>query len=195
MEKTKKILKIILTLLLFIFIAALCFRMCQASHEALDGLYVTDAFISAYSQSNDVRTHAVNDQFSENGSVYAYSLIYIDEAGYLQISVRYNNRHIDDVIASYPELKYDDIYYVLEDENGSTYTPSVLDSASKYNYTYFKLEFTGVSFENTDLKIKMVLGDIDINVGDMSTLTIHRKDDTYIPYDFSKKEQALLPNN
>ena len=186
------IVKIALTVALFVFIGALVFRMCQASHKALEGLEITSAFKEAYKNCDDVRTHAVNDEFSENGAVYGYSLIYIEEAGYLQFTVRYNTRHIEEVKLSYPELEEEDIFYELTDGEGTTYSATVLCDTDKYNYRYFKLEFTNVSFSTQELKVRMVLGDININVGDKSTLTVHRQDDTYIPYTFTAQEKKEL---
>ncbi|MBO5312365.1 MAG: hypothetical protein J6B29_00220 [Clostridia bacterium] len=190
--KAKTVIKAILTVSLFIFIGALVFRMCQASHKELEDTVISDGLKSAYAVSQDVRTHAVNDEFSENGAVYGYSLIYIEEAGYLQFTVRYNTRHIEEVKLSYPELEEEDIFYELTDGEGTTYSATVLCDTDKYNYRYFKLEFTNVSFSTQELKVRMVLGDININVGDKSTLTVHRQDDTYIPYTFTAQEKKEL---
>ncbi len=183
------IVKIALTVALFVFIGALVFRMCQASHKALEGLEITPALKQAYKSSDDIRTHAVNDEFSENGAVYAYSLVYIEKEGYLQFTVRYNKRHIDEVKLTYPEFDEDNIRYELVDENGKTYSPNILKTEDKYNYRYFKMEFTGVDFSAKALSVKMILDGIDINVGEKSTLVIHRLDDTSIPYELSSKEK------
>ena len=191
-SRAGKIIKIVLTVSLFLVIGALIFRMCQASHKELEDTAITPAFKAAYSTGNPVRTHAVNDEFSENGSVYAYSLVYVEEAGYLQFTVRYNVRHINEVQATYKDLKEEDIRYELIDAKGNTYQPTVIERAEKYNYRYFKMEFTDVDFSTDTLSIRMVLGDIDINVGDKSTLVIHRKSDTSIPYEFTAQEKKEL---
>ena len=187
MEETKtgkigKIIKIILTVALFVFIGALVFRMCQSSHKALDEVIKSEGFTSASESGDGIKTHAINDEFSKNGAVYAYSLIYIEEQGYLQFTVRYNKRHIDEVRLTYPEFKNENIRYELYDASGKAYTPTILAAEEKYNYSYFRLEFTGVDFSTKEISIKMILDGIDINVGENSTLVIHRKDDTYIPY-------------
>ena len=180
--KIGKIIKIILTVALFVFIGALVFRMCQSSHKALDELIKSDSFNSAYASSDDVRTHAINDEFSKNGAVYAYSLVYIENEGYLQLTVRYNKLHIDEVRLTYPDFKNESIRYELYDASGKAYAPTVLATEEKYNYTYFRLEFTGVDFSTDEISIKMILDGIDIDVGENSTLVIHRKDDTFIPF-------------
>ena len=155
--------RIILGIALFVFIGALVFRMCQASYKGLEETVVTPSLKSAYAISDDIRTHAVNDEFSENGAVYAYSLVYIEQGGYLQLSVRYNQRHIDEVKLSYPQFDEKNIKYQLVDANGTVYTPLVIDKLEKYNYTYFKLEFEGVDFSTNTLSVRMVLDGIDIN--------------------------------
>jgi hypothetical protein len=184
--------KFILTAALFIFIGAFVFRMCQSSYKGLEDTIATPALREAYQASDEIRTHAVNDEFSENGAVYAYSLVYIEESGYLQLSVRYNKRHIDEVILSYPDFKESDISYLLVDDSGNTYKPTVIDELEKYNYHYFRLEFTGVDFSAKSLSIKMILEGIDINVGEKSTLTVHRKDDTYIPFTLTEEMKNQL---
>lgn len=180
------VIKITLSVALFVFIGALIFRMCQASYKALEELERSSAFEASYERCDDVRTHAVNDEFSENGAVYAYSLVYIEKEGYIQFSVRYNKRHIDEVKLSYPEFDENSIRYELVSEDGRIYTPTILKTEDKFNYRYFKMEFTDVDFSTKSLSVKMILDGIDINVGNKSTLVIHRKDDTYIPYEFNK---------
>lgn len=215
-----RIINICLTVALFSFIVAFMFRMCQSSHKEFKGTYITDNFKEAYNISQDVRTHAAGTEFSENGALYAYSFVYIPEAKYMQITVRYNNRHIDEVINSLNEnekiihgegastYSLDDIniLYTLADSNGKEYKPSVLDKKEKFNYTYFKLEFTGVDFNNTSLSINMLLENTkqtEINgkntlvfsegsIYNSGTLECHSKDDMHIPYSLSKDEKKQL---
>lgn len=191
-KRVGTVIKIVLTVALFAFIAALIFRMCQASHKSLEKTIISPAFKEAYKEDSDIRTHAVNDEFSENGAVWAYSLVYMKKAGYLQVNVRYNIRHIDEVKQSYPDFDEKNIRYELEDANGNTYKPKILAEEETFNYRYYKLEFSGVNFSTDTLSVKMVLGGIDISVGDKSTLVLHRKDDTSIPYDLSEDEKEAL---
>lgn len=186
------IVKTALTVALFTFIGALIFRMCQASYESLEEANISPAFKAAYAIDSNVRTHAVNAEFSENGAVYAYSLVYMEKAGYLQFTARYNERHIEEVKETYPDFDEKNIYYELVDANGKVYKPTVLETDDSFNYQYFKLEFTGVDFSTATLSLKMVLGGIDINVGEKSTLVIHEKNDTSIPYAFSGDEKDAL---
>ncbi len=191
-KKIGIIIKTTLTVALFVFIGALIFRMCQASYQALEDTVITDNFKKAYEKDKDIRTHAVVDEFSENGAVYAYSLVYMKEAGYLQFTVRYNTRHIDEVKETYPEFDEKNIRYTLVDGKEKEYKPVVLETDEAFNYRYFRLEFTGVDFSTANLSIKMHLDGIDIDMGTKSTLIVHKKDSTSIPYALSGDEEEKL---
>ena len=192
MDKFVKIIKFIFVLALIAVLAALFIRIYQSDYKALEDINISDSFISAYEKDSDVRTHAVNDGFSENGSVYAYSLVYMKDGGYMQFTVRYNTRHIDEVRQTYPEFKNENIKYVLIDGEGNTYEANVLEAVDKFNYCYFKLEFTDIPDFATDLKVKMVLEGLPEDLNKKSVLTVHRADDTSIQYSFSSSEKKLL---
>ena len=192
MGKFGKLIIYIFALALVAVLATLFIRIYQSDYKGLEDVKISDSFISAYEKDSDVRTHAVNDGFSENGSVYAYSLVYMKDGGYIQFTVRYNTRHIDEVRETYPEFKNENIKYVLIDGEGNTYEANVLESADKFNYCYFKLEFTGIPDFATDLKVKMVLTGLPDELNKKSVLTVHRADDTSIQYSFSSSEKNLL---
>lgn len=191
-RKIGAIIKTALTVALFVFIGALIFRMCQASYQALEDTVITDNFKAAYAKDKDIRTHAVVDEFSENGAVYAYSLVYFEKAGYLQFTVRYNTRHIDEVRQTYPDFDEKNIRYTLVDGKEREYTPVVLETDDAFNYRYFRLEFSGVDFSTDSLSIKMHLDGINIDMGTKSTLVVHRKSSTSIPYQLSSGEKEEL---
>ncbi|MBQ8392937.1 MAG: hypothetical protein IJX51_04105 [Clostridia bacterium] len=192
MDKLSKIIKYIFVIALIAFLAVLFLRICQSDHKALEDIKITDNFIKAYEKDSDIRTHAVNDGFSENGAVFAYSLVYMEDAGYLQLTVRYNVRHMDEVKESYPDFSEENIKYVLKDGKGKVYEPKIIDEERKYNYQYYKLEFTDIDTFDSDLRIYMILGDIEENVSSKNILVIHRHDDTSIPYELSSSEKKLL---
>ena len=193
--KFVKVIKSVFAIALIAFLAALFLRVCQSDYKGLEDVNITNDFILAYKQDSDVRTHAVNDTFSENGGVYAYSLVYMKEAGYLQLTVRYNTRHTDAVKERYPEFTEDQIRYTLTDSNGKTYTPKVVDSERRYNYQYYKLEFTDIESFDRNLTVNMIF-DVDDSVDDklneQSTLVVHRAKDTSVAYKFSRSEAKLL---
>ncbi|MBR2025261.1 MAG: hypothetical protein IKA02_05590 [Clostridia bacterium] len=170
-SKAGRIINICLTVALFTFIIAFMFRLCQADHKELKDLVITENLKDAYKISTDVRTHVAGSEFSENGALYAYSFVYIPEAKYMQITVRYNDRHINEVIASLNEnetvlngenaktyTKEDiKIYYTLTDSKELEYSVNLLETEEKYNYYYFKLEVVNVSFEDVSLYVNMMI--------------------------------------
>lgn len=184
MSNLGKILKIVLIVAIVLVLVLLSVNIFKSDNKELEDLIKSDAFNTAYEASNDLRTHVAgdNDGFSENGGVYAYSLFYIEKSGYIQITVRYNERHMDDISASYKDFDKSKIHYTLTDENGNTYTPTVLDTASKYHYQYFKLEFTGVDFTDTSLKLNMVIDVLSDIIGDQNSIVIHKSEQKSIPY-------------
>ena len=184
MENLGKILKVVLIIAIVSVLALLLVNIFKSDNKELEDLEKTDAFNLAYEASNDLRTHIAGDNegFSQNGGLYAYSLYYIEKSGYIQITVRYNERHMDDIENSYKDFDRSKIYYTLTDEKGNTYTPTVLDSASKYHYKYFKLEFENVDFTDTSLKLNMVIDVLDDKIGDQNSVVVHKKGQNSIPY-------------
>lgn len=174
-SKAGRIINICLTVALFTFIVAFLFRLCQADHRELEDLIITENFKEAYKISDDIRTHVAGSEFSDNGALYAYSFVYIEEAGYMQITARYNDRHINEVISSLNEneiilngenaktyTKEDiKISYILTDSKNMEYSVNVLEIKEKYNYFYFKIEVTGVDFKDTSLYLNMMLGNVE----------------------------------
>ncbi|MBP3495701.1 MAG: hypothetical protein J6K52_05770 [Clostridia bacterium] len=203
-----KIISICFSVALFAFIGALLIRIYQSDYKALEETYITDNFKEAYEKSQDVRTHATNDQFSKNGAIYTYSLVYIPKSGYLQLTVRYNKLHIDDVKEACPDFSEDDIFYTLTDKTGKTYEPILIDTTEKFMYKYFKFEFVGVNFNNDDITVNMFLDGVKLIDGDKQgdaslvpskgdkynsgMVVIHSKDNTHIPYEFSSDEKEEL---
>ncbi len=226
-SKASRIINICLTVALFTFIVAFLFRLCQADHKELEDLVITESFKEAYEISDDIRTHAAGSEFSDNGALYAYSFVYIPEAKYMQITVRYNVRHINEVLTALnenekllkgenaKEITMDDIkiHYTLTDSKELEYSVKTLANEEKFNYVYAKLEVTGVSFENISLYVNMMLenteeAEITENGETKKTLIykegasynagkleFHNKDNKYIPYKISKKEQKLINAN
>ena len=174
-SKISKILSMALTIAFLVFVLAMVLRICQADHKELENLYITDSFLEAYEISQDLRTHAAGTEFSENGALYAYSFVYIEKAEYFQITVRYNKRHIDEVVSAinanekalYGEsaktytVEDIGIRYEIEDSKGNKYTPKILATDEAINYGYFKFEVTGVSFTDVAINAKMILENVE----------------------------------
>lgn len=191
-----KIISWVFIIALIVILSVLFLRMCQQNYKAMEDITINDAFKEAYSISSDVRTHAINDEFSGNGSFYGYSLYYIEEAGYVQFCVRYNLNQLDTLKEEYPTFK--GVYFVLRDSEGNEYEPTVLGEETKNKYVYLKLEYRfkdgEYSFKDSDLVARMKIKgvDYDFDSKGYNDLIIHKKDDSSIAYEFSKKELEKL---
>lgn len=194
MNKFAKIIKYIFIIALVAFLAAFFLRVCQSDYKGLEDISITDDFVSAYKEDNNVRTHAVNDNggFSKNGAIFAYSFVYMEDTGYFQFTIRYNTRHMDEVKETYTDFSEEQIYFVITDSKGNTYEPKTIDSERKYNYQFYKLEVASIEDFNVDFTVKMILGDLPENVSEKNVLILHKSDDTSIPFEFSKKESEKL---
>lgn len=166
-ERTYKIVSrtfsLIFGISLFAFVVFLCIRIYQSDYKALNGLYITQGFKDSYTVSEEIFTHDTESAFmtSSEGSIFPYSLFYVPKAGYLQISVRYNKNQIDAVKKQCPNFTEDKISFSLTDSTGRVFTPSIVADEEKFNYKYFKLEFSGIDFTVDSLNIVMTLNDVE----------------------------------
>ena len=212
-SKISRIINICLTVALFTFIVAFMFRLCQADHKELKELIITEEFKEAYEISTDIRTHVAGSEFSDNGALYAYSLVYIPEAQYMQITVRYNVRHINEVLTALNEnekilngenaktITLDDIkiHYTVTDFKELEYSVKILETEEKYNYKYAKLEVTGIALENVSLYVNMMLEnteetEIEANGTSKKTL-IYKEGSSYNAgkLEFHNKDNKYIP--
>lgn len=194
MKTVGKILSVVLAIAIVAVLALLAVNMFKSSYKGLEDIQITDNFKNAYAISTDLRTHTPgeSDGFSENGGLYSYTMVYIEEAGYLQITVRYNERHMDDIEQNFSDFDMSKIHYVLTDNKGNTHTPSIVAQDSKYHYQYFKLEFTNIDFTDTELTLSMVIDAISDVVGSKSSIVIHTSKSEYLPYSLSAEEKENL---
>lgn len=193
MEKLGKFLKIVLILAIVCVVVLLAINMYKSGHKELEELVITDNLKTAHTNYSYLCTHKPqNDGFSSNGGLYAYSLAYIEREGYLQVTVRYNKRHMDDIKASYPSFEESQIYFTLSDEAGTVYKPTEIASASKFHYEYFKLEFTGIDFTKEELTLNMVIDVLSDVIDDQSSVLLHKRDQEYKRWELSAEEGTLL---
>ncbi len=94
--------------------------------------------------------------FSDNGSYSIYTIVYIPSAKQLQLTVRSNDRELENVKEQYPELKKD-----IDKKGGKIYSYSLMLSSAdgaatvnEYEYTEvqrFGYTFHRLIFDNVDL--------------------------------------------
>ena len=187
MQNLGKILKTVLIVAIISVVALLAVNMYKSSYKALEDAIVTSDFKQAYAVSQEVMTHDPADKgFSENGGLYAYSLAYIEKSGYVQITVRYNDRHMDDVAKEYPTFNPRNIYYTITDSNGVTYNSRIIESESKFHYNYAKIEFTGVDFTADKLVLNMVIDELSAVIGSDNSVVLHKRGEDCIPFELSE---------
>ncbi len=193
MQKLGKILKIVLIVAIVAVVTLLAINMYKSGYKELEDLAITDNLKIAYANKSDLRTHKPEDDgFSPNGGLYSYSLAYIESQGYLQITVRYNERHMDDIKDNYPDFDVSKIHYTLTDANGNTYTPNVIAESSKFHYQYYKLEFTGVDFTSEKITLHMIIDVLNDVIKDQNSVVLHKKGDQSLPWDLSAEEGTQL---
>lgn len=201
-EKEKKLipsfLKYALIIALVAILAALFLAVYQSNYEAMKDITINNELKDAYSVSTDIRTHAVEDEFSGNGGFYGYSLYYIEEAGYVQFCVKYNTNQISKLKDQYPALS--GIDFILRDSEGNEYKPTVIGREAKFHYVYLKLEYRfdegEYDFNKQDLIARMIIKgvDYDFDSEGFNDLIIHKKGEASIPYELSKKEMEAINN-
>jgi hypothetical protein len=99
----------------------------------------------------------------------------------LKVEKEAYERHMDEISQSYKDFDSSKIHYTLTDSNGRLYEPTILDTAEKYHYKYFKLEFTDVDFEAKTLSLNMIIDVLSDVVGTKNSVVIHQAGETSIP--------------
>ena len=192
MNKTGRIAKITVIVILYILIGLFIFRCCfAANHSTLSDLYPTDSLIAASSdgQIPDMLTHDVVSEVAPDGNMAAYAFVYIPEIREVQITVRYN-----DSIFEKESLPVDTAFtFTLTDSDTKTeVTGEIVATESIWMYTYLRIVFRDVAISDTnDLLLQMYAGNTAVSVD-----VIHYKDQNIViePYKLSGKEKNALIN-
>jgi hypothetical protein len=190
------IIKYTFIIALVAILIALFLAVYQSNYEAMKKIGITNEFKEAYSVSANIRTHAVDDEFSGNGGFYGYAFYYIEDAGYVQFCVKYNTNQIAKLKDKYPAL--DGIEFVIRDSKGNEYKPAVIGREAKFHYVYLKLEYRfengEFDFAKDELIARMIIKgvDHDFDSEGFNDLVIHRAGEASIQYELTKKEQKQL---
>ena len=156
-----------LILCLAVFVGAIFFRIYIGEHYPKDAVRIvfTDELTDYYERTDDfkVYTQKLRTPYDDNknATFFAEGLYLVPDAAHLQITLRYNDKALDNVKSHYkldslPETDEGLFRYELRisyntDENGTDYKTVPLSYYAEhtaYMYHYEKLAFDGVSFEN-----------------------------------------------
>lgn len=192
MNKTGRIAKITVIVILYILIGLFIFRCCfAANHSTLSDLYPTDSLIAAAADGDipGMLTHDVVSEVAPDGNMACYAFVYIPEIREVQITVRYN-----DSIFEKESLPADTAFtFTLTDsDTKAEVTGEIVATESIWMYTYQRIVFRDVAISDTnDLLLQMYAGNTAVSVD-----VIHYKDQNIViePYKLSGKEKKALTN-
>jgi len=192
MNKTGRIAKITVIVILYILIGLFIFRCCfAANHSTLSDLHPTDSLIAAAADGEipDMLTHDVVSEVAPDGNMACYAFVYIPEIREVQITVRYN-----DSIFEKESLPADTAFtFTLTDsDTKAEVTGEIVATESIWMYTYQRIVFRDVAISDTnDLLLQMYAGNTAVSVD-----VIHYKDQNIViePYKLSGKERNALTN-
>jgi len=152
---------------LVIFVAAIFFRIYMNEHYPKDSVRIvfTEKLTDYYESADDFRvyTQKLRTPYdkTKGATFFAEELYLVPEAEHLQITLRYNEKSLENVKEYYkldalPEIKEEMFRYELRisyntDENGTDYVTVPLSYYAEYTaygmYRYDKLAFDGADFD------------------------------------------------
>ncbi len=191
MNNANKIAKDIVFAIIMILCAMFVLRCCFASdHSTLSKIYPTDGLKSAYAAAGQEMTllsHPVAAEISENGYMTCYAFVYCPDANEVQLTVRYNAS-----VFEYNDLPEGTVFtYTLTDsDTEQAVTAVVVETETKWMYTYHRIVFPGVTVTDTNnLVIRMYAGDTEI-----ASDVVHYADQNVVlkAYKLSRSEKKAL---
>ena len=178
-----KLLKLLVLLLCFSVVGILAFRVILFNYypKSIKNIYFNDTLTAHYESVGDdfrAKTQSLRAPYDDPdfASFFCDNLIVIEDAGQLQLSVRYNSSIFDSIKEKYGvELDADSdslFTFALEsvprEEGASPYTVGELDYSHREDvlmYTYYKLVFDGVAAEELGdgawIRLKITLNGVE----------------------------------
>ncbi len=170
MDKARKIIKIVGLVALFSFCVAMILRIIFSQYypSSVSKVYYTDPLRTYYEENGGVslKTQHIRIYHDDSGSgaFYASNLIFEENAGNLQVTLRYNDSALDDIADFYKKDKaeaqegaftYRIFAYKGTDENGNvigdSYNTSAVIHDRLWFYNYDKAVFDGIDFDGVEL--------------------------------------------
>ncbi len=217
-----KLVRILLIVAAFSICGVLLFRIFYAEYypKSVKQLTYTDA-LTSYCQTNGIPPFQTQEIFvpyedSTNGWFMADNLIFSEEAGVLQCTVRINKGSRDDIAAAFSleeftigegafrfvlennaayELSYPDSGENKPDDARptvpATYEATAVEYTEKPLYYYIKLCFDGVTFQDVSwFRIKLYVNGAAYKADEsnLSAIVVYEADRQSEPYRLSKEE-------
>ena len=213
MRIAKKIISTTVTVLIFLIIGALFFRMWSADYcpKSMKGLYFTDALSEKYKRSpedfeafrQDIR---IQYDESKEGYFFALNTVLVPSSDALQVSVRYNDIIFETLAEEYdfaPEdMKEEDMFIYSAfactgsdgdgGYSGVEYELSDIVYDDFWMYTYAKLCFDGIDLDG----VYWVRIDIHLNNEEKTRLTslaVYENNERYNDFEKIKISKSELP--
>ncbi len=150
-SKAGTVIRVIFYALIILVNCAIIFRVCMAEDPgSVDKLEINDTLRAAYREAPgdfSVYTQSVYDMYTEDGAFYATGLFICPSAGQLQVTLRYNVRTADEVIAG---TTVSDAQTALLEGSGllppSPLCSYVLKSGASVNVTFSESEMRDKDF-------------------------------------------------
>lgn len=195
MTKFGKIMKTVMTVLLFTVIGALILRIFFAdARYVLKNITPTENAVSAYAstEGGGFLTNSMDDSISGNstgadGLFSAYAFVYLPESGEVQVTVRMNK-------STLAKLETDAIprFFLKNYASEEVFDSVSFEDESDALYLYRRLVFENVKFsENEDLILCLAEGPANTS---LSELVLHFREQKFKEYKLSSKEIKLLEN-
>ncbi len=206
-----KVIKIVITTLIFVFIAALLFRIWSNDYYPKDmkRIHFTDSLAEYYNENSDTfkaykQKVRVSYDDKEEGNFFASNTIVVPDADALQTVIRYNDAIFEKLAKEY-DLKEESIskenpfvFSVFactgsdggEGYDGVEYIPTEIVEDAFWMYTYEKLCFDGIELDGVYwVRLDIMLNNEEkTKLGSIVVYENHEKNSKLEPLKIKKSE-------
>ena len=188
-----KVIKRIFTVFIIVFFAFIIIRIIMLDDKStLKDIYPTENFKESYSQNGDgaFSYHKMNSKISYDGYYSAYGMVYDENTGEVQLTVKYNDSLTEKYLAGAVK---EDFRWELTDENGEVIsTAKEVGEAEKYQYNYVRLVFENVSFGKT-VNLRLACDKLEYPKEKSEVnFIVHTEGEKFKAYKLSGEEKAQL---
>ena len=154
--------KILVLLVCVSVIGIFAFRLIVFNYypDTMSDIYFTENLTAHYNKTGgNIGAKTQNLRFPYDDADFANffcdNMIVIEDIGEIQFSIRYNNSAFEDIKTKLKLSSLDPeseklFTFILRDDNGNTYKPTVVIKDEFMMYNYCKLVFDGIPFNSED---------------------------------------------